>query len=72
MQVEAAPVFITNWMSKLRVRQNGVVYDIKDFGTNQGLRALPGDRVHLTYCLQSDSWTREGFSFVLEALRNAA
>jgi single-stranded-DNA-specific exonuclease len=71
VQVEATPVFITNWVSKFRVRQNGVVYDIKHFGTNQGLRVLPGDWVDLAYSLQSDSWTREGFSFVLEALRNA-
>jgi single-stranded-DNA-specific exonuclease len=72
VQIETAPVFITNWVSKIRVRQNGVVYDTKHFGTYQGLRALRGDRVDLAYSLQSDNWTREGFSFVLEALRNTA
>jgi len=72
VQVQTAPVFIRNWISKFRVSQNGVVYDIKHLGTDQGLCALPGERVDLAYSLQSDTWTREGFSFVLEGLRNAA
>ena len=71
VQVETAPVFITNSICKLRVRQNGVAYDIKHFGSSQAPRAQPGDRMDLAYCLESDGWRREGFSFVLEALRSA-
>jgi single-stranded-DNA-specific exonuclease len=70
VQVEAAPVSITPWVWRMRVRQSGRLYEVRNFGSNDcGIELEPGKRIDMAYSLQPDSWKREGFVVALEAVR---
>jgi len=72
VQVESPPIFVSRSVSKMRVRQNGRMFEVKQFGTaNSGVNANPGARVDMAYSVVPDRWRREGFAIVLEALRPA-
>jgi single-stranded-DNA-specific exonuclease len=72
VQVESPPVFVSSSVSKMRVRQNGRLFEVKQFGRgNASVSASPGARMDMAYSLLPDRWRREGFTIVLEALRSA-
>ncbi len=72
VQVEAAPVSITPWVWRMRVRQRDHLYEVKKFGSGDaGIGLEPGMGIDLAYTLQPDNWRREGFAAVLEAVRSA-
>lgn len=72
VQIESPPVFVSSSVSKMRVRQNGRLFDVKQFGRgNATADASPGTRLDMAYSLLPDKWRREGFTIILEALRPA-
>jgi len=72
VQIESPPVFVSRCVSKIRVRQNGRMFELKHFGAGgSGVNAIPGARMDMAYSLLPDRWRREGFGIVLEALRPA-
>jgi single-stranded-DNA-specific exonuclease len=72
VEVEAAPVSVTQWVWRMRVRQSGRLYEVRKFGSNDaGIELEPGRRIDMAYSLQPDSWRREGFAVALEAARPA-
>jgi single-stranded-DNA-specific exonuclease len=72
VQVESPSVFVSSSVSKMRVRQDGRLFEVKQFGRgNASVNASPGARMDIAYSLLPDRWRREGFTIVLEALRSA-
>jgi single-stranded-DNA-specific exonuclease len=72
VQIESPPVFVSSSVSKMRVRQNGRLFEVKQIGRgNASVNASPGARMDMAYSLLPDRWRREGFTIVLEALRSA-
>jgi single-stranded-DNA-specific exonuclease len=70
VRIESPPVFLSSSVSKMRVNQNGRIFEVKQFGRGNGdLETQPGARMDMAYSLLSDRWRREGFTIVLEALR---
>jgi single-stranded-DNA-specific exonuclease len=70
VQAESAPVSVNSWVLKMRVRQKDRTFEVKQFGRKAASFCInPGDRIDLAYTLQPNRWNREGFSIVLETLR---
>jgi single-stranded-DNA-specific exonuclease len=70
VRIESPPVFVSSSVSKTRVQQNGRIFEVKQFGAGgDGIEMQPGTQVDMAYRLLSDTWRREGFAIVLEALR---
>jgi single-stranded-DNA-specific exonuclease len=72
VRIESPPVFVSSSVSKMRVQQNGRIFDVKQFRSDQsGANPTPGSRMDMAYSLVPDRWRREGYAVILEALRLA-
>ncbi len=70
VRIESPPIFVSTSVSKMRVQQNGRIFEVKQFGPGEeSVEMQPGTQVDMAYSLLSDRWRREGFAIVLEALR---
>jgi single-stranded-DNA-specific exonuclease len=70
VQAESAPVSVNPWVVKMRVWQKDRTFEVKQFGRKAASVCInPGDKIDLAYTVQPDRWNREGFSMVLETLR---